>query len=195
MWNVLRILLHRPLLSDSDMKLTYPTTSKSSFAACSEAAINIVRIVRLYDKAFSVKRAPYVISYATYVAATIHVRVAATCKPPSEAHECLLTCLLVFSQNSETNYAVRKASLVVESLCRRMGVSLEDLGSHSAQQQIVGSGPGSLPLRHGRTVTNAADTSICTDEQIVDRSADGERFVHDLDIDAIMHNFMQNHQT
>jgi hypothetical protein len=59
MWNALRVLLHRPLVADGQLHMTLPSTSKSSFAACTEAAMNIVKLVRLYDRSFSMGRAPY----------------------------------------------------------------------------------------------------------------------------------------
>lgn len=197
MWNALRVLLHRPLLADSHLQLSSPTSSKASFAACSEAATNIVRIVRLYDKAFSVRRAPYLISYATYVAATIHVRIAATRNPTSEAHECLRTCFFVFNSNSETNYAVRKASVVVEALCRRMGLSIEDLGSDS-NESIVGNNiaPGPDATMH-QGVPNAGDGNTMISELPTESGGptmvEGQ-FVPDLDVDAIIHSFMQDQQ-
>lgn len=167
--------------------------------------MNIVKLVRLYDKYFSVKRAPYLISYATYVAATIHVRIAAIRTSASEAHEHLRTCLSVFNQNSATNHAVRKASVVIEALMKRMGVTVDNPNADrpssprpqssnqpgetdKSPQQRTGSfaQPGALePLRHQPEVGNL----INPEPTMV-----AGQFVPGLDVDAIIHSFMQEQQ-
>lgn len=70
------------------------------------------------------RHAPYLISYATYVAATIHVRIAAKRSTEPRARECLEICMSVFRENRETNWAVRRAQTIVEGLMTRLGVSL-----------------------------------------------------------------------
>jgi hypothetical protein len=126
MENVLHILLHRPFVADGHLHSTAPSIAKSSLTSCANAASTIVNIVRRYDKAFTIRRAPYLISYATYLAATIHVRIAAKRGASSEAHECLHTCREVFAQNAATNHAVRKAAAVIDGLMARMGVEIAD---------------------------------------------------------------------
>lgn len=74
----------------------------------------------------SIRRAPYLISYATYVAATIYVRVAAQRGDGSRAHANLRACIDVFQKNQETNWAVRRAKNVILHLMDRMGVKLSD---------------------------------------------------------------------
>lgn len=91
-----------------------------------------MQLVRLYDVSFSVRQAPYLISYATYVAATIHVRLASSSPPGSTAHESLAVCLTVLDLNSKTNPAVRKASVVIEALMKAMNVNMERPLSSSA---------------------------------------------------------------
>jgi hypothetical protein len=100
---------------------------------CAAAAKEIVHLLRRYDKAFSTSRALYLISYATYVAATIHVRIAAQRGPGSEAHACLQTCLSVFQKNQQTNWAVKKAKIVIENLMKKMGVDLAYLGRQKSE--------------------------------------------------------------
>lgn len=126
LYNVLLILLHRPFVAEGHLHTTDPSVAISSFAICTAAASRIINILQAYDKAFSIRRAPYLISYATYVAATIHVRVAAQRGGGSRAHSNLWTCLDVFQENQETNWAVRRAKNVIMHLMDRMGV---DIGS------------------------------------------------------------------
>lgn len=101
----------------------------SSFKTCATAADNIVDLIRAYDKAFSVRKAPYLISYATYVAATIHARIAAKRGAGSHAHGNLVACLGIFRENQETNWAVRRANGIVQNLMKRLGLDVPDLNS------------------------------------------------------------------
>lgn len=121
---MLLILLHRPFVSEGHLHTNEPSIAVKSFAICSKAAKAIVPLVRVYDQTFSIQRAPYLISYAVYVAATIHVRIAAQREPDSNAHVALRTCLEVFNKNQETNWAVRRAKLVILNLMKRVGVDL-----------------------------------------------------------------------
>lgn len=207
MWNVLRVLLHRPLVADGHLHLTLPSTSKSSLATCTEAAINIVKLVRLYDKSFSVRRAPYLISYATYVAATIHVRIAATRASTSEAHEHLRTCLAVFDQNSATNYAVKKASIVIENLKKRMGIKLDDPGTTSSTTSNPShtvtdrTSSNVTPGSQSNAFTSPSNTSSMTRSHLpIDTIINHEptmvagQFDPDIDVDTIIHSFMHEQQ-
>lgn len=205
MWNALRVLLHRPLVSDSHLHLASPSLAKTSFAICTEAATNIVDLVRLYDRTFSIRRAPYLISYATYVAATIHVRIAATRLSTSEAHECLRTCLSVFDQNSETNYAVRKASMVIKSLMRRMDVDLSTPASTNTGPTVSNAGgdmstpmaPLSSTADHRGQSNGSGETQLSTETGTLascEPTMVAGEFAADLDVDAIIQSFMQEQQ-
>jgi hypothetical protein len=200
MWNALRVLLHRPLVADGHLHLTLPSTSKLSFAACTEAAMNIVKLVRLYDKAFSMGRAPYLMSYATYVAATIHVRIAATRPSSSEAHDHLRTCLRVFDRNSETNYAVRKAAVVIEALMDRMGVSIDhadagnDTGNRTNTPNTTNSTGPRGDIAAPRQSSDYSHLQMETRDNPEPTMVAGQ-FVPGLDVDAIIHSFMQEQQS
>ncbi|KAL4735115.1 fungal-specific transcription factor domain-containing protein [Aspergillus similis] len=137
MHNSLVILLHRPFVADGHLYSTSPSISVDSFKRCASAALNISNLLRAYHRAFSVRRAPYLISYATYVAATILTRIAAKRRNDSAAHADLATCLAVFEENQGTNSAVGKAAKIVRSLMRKLGVviqeiSIDDLAMNSS---------------------------------------------------------------
>lgn len=147
MYHVLLILLHRPFVADGHLYSTSRKISVNSFVTCATAASNITHLLRAYDKAFSVRKAPYLISYATYVAATIHARIAAKRERSSEAYSDLETCLAVFRDNQETNWAVRRANIVIQNLMKRLGVAkprdddelrIQNHSSHIIQSNEVG---------------------------------------------------------
>ncbi|KAJ8119080.1 hypothetical protein OPT61_g70 [Boeremia exigua] len=133
LYNVLTILLHRPFVTDGHLYNTSRAISVSSLKTCASAADNIVELMRAYDKAFSVRKAPYLISYATYVAATIHARIAAKTGADSHAHGNLVVCLGVFRENQETNWAVRRANAVVQNLMKRLGLEIPDIDLAASQ--------------------------------------------------------------
>lgn len=145
MYNVLMILLHRPFVADGHLYNTSRAISVNSFMSCATAADDIVQLLRAYDKAFSVRRAPYLISYATYVAATIHARIAAKRGPGSHAHSSLEACLAVFRENQETNWAVRRANAIVQNLMKRLGVATPSLDETQIDRDTNGSSHANTP--------------------------------------------------
>lgn len=134
MYHVLTILLHRPFVADGHLYNTSRSISVNSVITCASAADSIVSVLRTYDNVFSVRHAPYLISYATYVAATIHVRIAAKRSTESQARECLETCMSVFRENRETNWAVRRAQAIIEGLMTRLGVDIGPAHDNSGSQ-------------------------------------------------------------
>ena len=162
---------------------------------CASAASNIVHLLRVYDRAFSIRRAPYLISYATYVAATIHARIAAKQDVNSEAHSNLETCLAVFQENQETNWAVQRANGIVQSLMKRLGVVMRGAGDGwiidrdrravTSPSQLAETRrddvPSNTDVSHTMTPMNNWSTSrhISTNGGIID-----------LDIDGIIQSFL-----
>lgn len=137
LFNVLLILLHRPFVAEGHLHTTDPSVAISSFTTCTTAASRIMRLLQAYDHAFSIRRAPYLISYATYVAATIHVRVAAQREGGSRAHANLRACIGIFQKNQETNWAVRRAKKVILNLMDRMGVDMTSQLSGSDERRAL----------------------------------------------------------
>lgn len=136
MYEVVLVILHRPFVSQGHLYTdTDDMVATKSWSACIDAANSIVNLLRAYDRDFSIKRAPYLIAYATYVAATIHVRVAAQMLQHSSAHAMLATCLNVFEQNRETNWAVKRAETVISRLMSSMNVRLDSNSDLQSQSQ------------------------------------------------------------
>jgi hypothetical protein len=177
MYNVLMILLHRPFVADGHLYSTSRAISVNSFMSCATASNQIIHLLRAYDKAFSVRRAPYLISYATYVAATIHARIAAKRGPGSDAHSSLEACLAVFRENQETNWAVRRANAIVQGLMKRLGVTVSEHGELQLERDTSGSSSQSTP-----------STSF-------GRAEGREHSIHSLDIDGIIQSFVREQES
>lgn len=70
--------------------------------------------------------APYSISYATYVSATIHARIAAHSPPGSHAHDCLHNCLSILREHKRLYLGPKRALGVVLNLIRVMNIDIGD---------------------------------------------------------------------
>ncbi len=128
MYYVLQILLHRPFVSEGHLQSALPTVALESFSSCVGAADSIAQYLDSYDRAHTFKKLPYVLFYASYVSATIHVRIAAQKQLETNAYAYLRTCFQIFDQNMEGNSATTRAKAVIQQLMSRMGVSLPSEG-------------------------------------------------------------------
>ncbi|KAF1926695.1 uncharacterized protein M421DRAFT_205023 [Didymella exigua CBS 183.55] len=176
MYHVLVILLHHPFVADGHLYSTSRSISVNSLKCCASAANDIVHLMRVFDKAFSIRRAPYLISYATYVAATIHARIAAKRGPGSDAHSSLAACLAVFRENQETNPAVRRANALVQNLMKRLGVRM-----HSIDQCQI----------HKDTSSNSQRQSP---EAISNATTGRGPSLQGLDLDGIIQSFVREQE-
>ena len=130
MYHVLVIQLHHPLLA-RDHNIPTPHADVPDYLAlCATAAQEIVYLLIAYERTFSVRKAQYLIAYASYVRARVHVRIAARQVPTSDTSSGLRTCLDFLNQNRETNPGVDNAKASLLRLMNRMGVVYqEDQGS------------------------------------------------------------------
>ena len=126
MYQVLLIQLHYPLISKSRSQPTTPDSTRESLTVCATAAKQTFLLLSAYNRTFSISKAPYLIAYATYVSATVHVRVAAQRAPDAETLACLRTCLGWLSQNQNTNPGAANAKASLNNLVRRMGVVCQE---------------------------------------------------------------------
>lgn len=180
MYNVLLILLHRPFVADGHLYNTARSISVNSLLTCATAATQIVRLLRAYDTAYSVRRAPYLISYATYVSATIHVRIASKRSSSSDAHRSLSTCIGVLTINQETNWAARRAKTIVEGLMKRLGVQISSFVGDSQDHGLGVDQRGQLSMPE----------ELAPGDTIIDQSLKPDGFSPGLDIDAVIQSFV-----
>ncbi|KPM39353.1 hypothetical protein AK830_g7207 [Neonectria ditissima] len=185
MYNSLVILLHRPFVSDGHLQLVSTSAASDAFSLCTAAALEIHGILQLYQKSFCMMTAPYFVSYATYVSATIHVRIAAQRNSESEAHKCLRNCLDVLGQHQVKCYAPRRTTKILQGLIHRLNVNLRDTSriDHSHQPGVeimeIGSGVnGVLP-------TNSQDGLPSYENY----QPDLDPILTNIDIDEIMRSF------
>ncbi|KIL88692.1 hypothetical protein FAVG1_07940 [Fusarium avenaceum] len=123
------ILIHRPFLSEGHLTSVSATAAPEAFSNCAKAALDIHQILQLYRQHFCFKTAPYFISYATYVSATIHVRMAAQKRPGWQAHSCLRTCLEILSIQQTWCHGPKRTMSILLGTMRRLGVSAGDFAA------------------------------------------------------------------
>ncbi|EPS28496.1 hypothetical protein PDE_03442 [Penicillium oxalicum 114-2] len=108
--NALMILSQRPLFTNASQSHIHNSTSAyEAVSKCTAAANQITQILRDYSQHFSITSAPYMLSYATYICATIHVRIAAQKGRGSASFNCLLLCRNVLQQHLRLYAAAGKA--------------------------------------------------------------------------------------
>ncbi|MCJ1473984.1 hypothetical protein MMC13_002640 [Lambiella insularis] len=162
-----------------------------SFTMCHTGAKRIVRLLRAYDRAFSVRKAPYLISYVTYVSATVLVRMVAQDLPGSEAQEYLRTCVAVLEENQATNWGVRSALEILVNLMKRLGV--EEGGGLVLSDNARGSSQpiGVEPWSSSSLIVHNQQRKGSTEAPHALLTAKGDRnFIEpDFDIDMVFQDF------
>lgn len=193
MYYVLQILLHRPFVSEGHLQCALPTVALDSFSSCVAAADSIAQYLDSFNRAHTFKKAPYFLFYASYVSATIHVRIAAQKQLETNAYAYLRTCFLVFDVNGDSNNAAAKAKAVIQQLMNRMGVSLpneEPLQSTSADVQ-----QDPAPRSQNPTPRSTTDTPV-QGYQGLDANVGASQLQEwdfgDLDFDAVLQSFDQH---
>ncbi|OAP54333.1 hypothetical protein AYL99_11434 [Fonsecaea erecta] len=136
-YNSLIILLHRPFIADGH--LHSPSTSITSWKRCTIAAKAITSIALAYRSSYSLRGAAYLLSYALYVASTIHVRNVATGGNEQGAeHSTLLAWSLLCLRELQTpNCGVTVPVKIIQDIIRTRGISLPsdaDLSTPGAPQ-------------------------------------------------------------
>ena len=191
MYYVLQILLHRPFVSEGHLQSALPTVALDSFSTCVAAADSIAQYLESFNRAHTFKKPPYFLFYASYVSATIHVRIAAQKQLETNAYAYLRTCFLVFDTNGEDNTAAAKARAVIQQLMDRLGVSLPSDGPlQSASAHIHQDAPQSDVATQMRNPDRSTEDDLGLDANFRSDQLQDWDF-GDLDFDAVLQSFDQ----
>jgi len=136
-YHSLIILLHRPFISDGHLRSI--ATPAASWGRCTTAAKSITSISLAYRKAYGLHGAPYILSYAIYVACTIHVRNAAANADHKEHVSHLAAGLTCLDEISVANPGVCKPASIIRKLAVASKIELTsgDLMAPASQREIV----------------------------------------------------------
>ncbi|PNP73706.1 hypothetical protein FNYG_12896 [Fusarium nygamai] len=192
--NSLVILIYRPFLSEGHLTSVSETSAPEAFFNCVTAAIEIHQILQIYKQHFCFRTAPYFISYATYVSATIHVRMAAQKGPGSQAHLCLRNCLEILSEQQTWCHAPKRTMKILLGIMNRLGVNIGEfvaIEPTSCQDgHLGGADISELSEVRPDIVYQGLDVSV-TQQPTPDTAVDFSNLeVSDFDIDQIMQSFL-----
>ena len=123
---MLVILVHRPLITGGQSGVINPATAHESVNACTAAANQIMQILHDYSQHFSLSTAPYMLSYATYISATIHARIVAQKGSNSSVFQSLVLCRSILTEHTRLYAAAGKASENLDKLISHLGISTDE---------------------------------------------------------------------
>ncbi|PYH89948.1 nitrogen assimilation transcription factor NirA [Aspergillus ellipticus CBS 707.79] len=124
-YNALIILLHRPFVGSGHLRAEDPPAA--SWERCITAARNITSLALAYRAAYSLRRANYMLSYAVYVACTIHARNPAIRESTrrKEASSPLTVCLRCLDELAIPNCGVSAPAEIIRRLMEANGMSIQ----------------------------------------------------------------------
>lgn len=145
LFNVLIILSQRPLFTGSYCQAAGQEAAYESVNVCTTAANQIVQILRDYSQHFSISSAPYMLSYATYISATIHARIVAQKGRNSNSYQSLLLCRTILLEHQRLYAAAGKARANLDKLVAHLDISITEgdeqvsaaVGNTATQQLVV----------------------------------------------------------
>ncbi|KAL4892888.1 fungal-specific transcription factor domain-containing protein [Aspergillus ambiguus] len=181
LYNVLIILSQRPSINDSHRNGGVSTSVHESVNACTAAANQIAQILRDYSQGFSIHSAPYLLSYAAYISATIHARVVAQKGQASSAFQFLILCRNALKANERLYSAAGKAGANLDKLACRLGINL-------AEDSVVmgGNAVAVSDVEIPNCLSNApGNPNQCDETSFLASNWE----LSDLDLEAIAHGF------
>ncbi|KAI1059817.1 hypothetical protein LB506_008904 [Fusarium annulatum] len=194
LFNSLIILIYRPFLSEGHLTSASTTVAPEAFFNCVTAAIEIHQILQIYKQHFCFRTAPYFISYATYVSATIHVRMAAQKSPGSQAHACLRNCLEILSEQQTWCHAPKRTMKILLGIMNRLGVNVGEfvaIEPTSCQDGHLGQIDLSDLSEIGPDIMYQEPDVSVTQQPTPDTAVDFSNLeVSDFDIDRIIQSFV-----
>ncbi|KAH8691671.1 nitrogen assimilation transcription factor NirA [Talaromyces proteolyticus] len=117
------ILLHRPFIRNGHL-WALNTLTTDSWERCATAARNITSLALEYKSAYSLRRANYMLSYALYVACTIHARNPAVRESTKKGDisSPLTVCLRCLDELAVPNCGVSVPAQIVRKLMQANGI-------------------------------------------------------------------------
>lgn len=185
LFNVLIILSQRPLFTGSYSQATGQGAAYESVNVCTTAANQIVQILRDYSRHFSISSAPYMLSYATYISATIHARIVAQKGRNSNSFQSLLLCRTILKEHQCLYAAAGKARANLDKLVAHLKISItkdDELMSNSAAN-------GTNPHFIVQETLPAFGTSTLAPQIVELQSPQLDWELSDLDLEAIAQGF------
>lgn len=128
---MLHILLNRPFLPEGHLR-HFALDENEPRSICSSAAFQIYELAKAYRQAFTLRRAPYMFSYALFSAASIIPfkscgEQTAASMLPNDIAGFFWTALKELQNGA--NFGLRKPIMIIRSLFERTGLHLDSITS------------------------------------------------------------------
>lgn len=122
-YHSLLILLHRPFIPNGHL-FSAEAPSSQSWERCVTAARNITSLSQAYQSMYSLRRANYMLSYALYVACTIHARNPAVRESTrrGDLSSPLIVCLRYLDKLAVPNCGVSTPARIIRRLMETNGI-------------------------------------------------------------------------
>ncbi|KAF1732927.1 Nitrogen assimilation transcription factor nirA [Beauveria bassiana] len=201
MYDSLVILLHRPFVSEGHLQSASSFIAREALSHCVIAAFEVHDMLQLYKQHFCVKTVPYFMSYATYVSATIHARLASLKSMGSLPGQCLKNCLNVLAEQQTKCLAPRRTLKILKQLIRRLGLRMEDLPTEEfevsrgnepdSDGHILTPAMSSLPeVTYLSRVSEQPPAGVVAEDRMHDGNmTDFDSMFLDMDMDGILKSF------
>lgn len=189
MYHSLTILLHRPFVSNDRLRVVSASTVTHFFTICAVAAAEIDDLLQAYQKLYTMATAPYVLSYAAYVSATIHVRVAAQMGIGSKAYAMLQTSLDVLRVHQKLFLGPKRALHVIEELVERIMGSACDEDAALSQSGVDQAARPAPPISDFTNVSTIDGIHDDSRPSYIDPSEFSDLQYLDLDMDLVTGSF------
>ncbi|KAJ5626334.1 hypothetical protein N7510_002643 [Penicillium lagena] len=126
LYHTLTILLERPFLSSGHLSpASNPESQALGQKRCTESAFKIWQVLNAYQKAFTFRRAPYLLSYATYCAIVVLLNQKET--HGDEYEECIrFFWFALLRIQKGTHFGLRKPLQILQGLMYRVGKVMPD---------------------------------------------------------------------
>ncbi|KAJ6151223.1 hypothetical protein N7470_007817 [Penicillium chermesinum] len=197
LFNVLIILSQRPLFTGSYSRTATSDTAYESVNICTTAANQIVQIIHDYSQNFSITTAPYMLSYATYISAIIHARVAAQMGRSSTSYPSLTFCRHILKEHQKLYASAGKAKANLDKLISHLDIDIsdDDDGNIAASVTVVRQEPpfvsesillpgASAPMPQGTSIQSPQVNWELSD---IDLEAIAQSFLPESELHYLMH--------
>ena len=187
---MLHILLNRPFLPEGHLR-HFALDENEPRSICTSAAFQIYELAKAYREAFTLRRAPYMFSYALFSAASIIPfkscgEQTGTNMLPNDIAGFFWTALKELQNGA--NFGLRKPIMIIRSLFERAGLDLDSITTH-----LDGLGH-QAPAQHLQLINQNCDSGTFENiddqtlfQDLVSGSCDGALNMGDMIMDEDSH--------
>jgi hypothetical protein len=137
-FHMLHILLHRPFLPEGHLRHLADQQEDVRRDICISSAFKIYELAKAYREAFTLRRAPYMFSYALFSAASIIPFKSSSRSEPvdlSQQHIVGFFWTALKELQNGANFGLRRPIMIIRSLIERAGLDLNAIVGQAASGQ------------------------------------------------------------